>query len=297
MENKISLKNPHLTDENFLRMAYWVLFEREIDPAGLMGFSSELKKGLAKPELIKKLFESAEFQNRIIGSQGWGEIMNKLHNARVEMVKTLLPSAKNILDLGGCSAHDNRGALLSFGYPHLPEKISIVDLPPDTRMLEAAESSQRVNYKSCQIEYFYRSMADLTDFQEGFFDLIWSGESIEHITTEDAEKVFFQAYKLLKPGGILALDTPNRLATQLHSPSIYIHPEHKIEYYYQDLRQLLEKHNFKVVQTKGIIDLSYSINKNKMSTFYDQFIEADNFNDNPEKSYCFYFCCMRAEDL
>jgi SAM-dependent methyltransferase len=288
-------------DDNYLRMAYQVILEREIEPKGLTGWLDQLQKGLSRTALIQKLVESKEFKQRLehlTGNPIWQHIHHKLHSARVEMVVTLLPPAKTILDIGGYAGNDPRGALLSFGYPYPVEKLCIVDLPPDQMMFPgSSEWPKKVREKNCEIEYFYTNMTDLSCFDEASFDLIWSGESIEHISTEDAEKVFSQAYKLLKPGGKLALDTPNRRATKLPCPDSYIHPEHKLEYYYQDLCELLEKHNFTIVQTKGLIELSESIATSSLEKFYQEFLASDNLNDNPDESYCFYLCCMRMQDV
>ncbi len=286
------------SDESYLRMAYRLIFEREIDPDGLMQWSKELRNGLSRTALIRMLFESIEFQLRPLSTKDcWHLLESKLHNARFKMVRTLLPPAKVILDLGGTSTGDARGALLHFGYPHLPEKLYIVDLPPDERMLVAAEVAQHIKYQNCDIKYVYASMADLTSFEEGTFDLIWSGQSIEHVTREDAEKVFSQAYKLLKPGGKFALDTPNRAVTQIYCSNGYIHPEHKIEYYYGDLCQLLEKYNFKIIEAKGLINFSKTIEASSMESFFNESLNTESINNEPETSYCFYICCMRGEDL
>ncbi len=283
-------------DKSFLWMAYWVIFEREADPDGLEGWLGELSAGLSRSNIIKKMIESNEFQKRLLGVGGENPL-SKLHSARMEMVRKLLPPAKVILDMGGYSASDERGALLQFGYPYLPEKLYILDFHPDKMMFPGPEWPKQVNYQGCEIEYVYGSMADLTCFQKNYFDLIWSGESIEHVTVEEAEKVLSEAYNLLKPGGILALDTPNRRATEVQCPDRYIHAEHKIEYYCEDLCKLIEKHNFKIIETKGIIDLSTSIATSSMDNFYQEFVDSENLNDNPDKSYCFYISCMRAEDL
>lgn len=288
-----------ISDESYLRMAYKVIFEREIDSDGLTNWLNALDMGLSRTALVRMLVDSVEFQLRPLSSKDLSYVLDaKLHYARFKLIRTVLPEAKVILDLGGASTGDDRGALLSFGYPYLPEKIYIADLPPDERMLNASELTQHIRYKNCDIEYVYTSMSDLSSFEEGSFDLIWSGQSIEHVTQEDAEKVFAQAYKLLKPGGKLALDTPNRSATQIQCPEGYIHPEHKIEYFYSDLCQTLESHNFKVVEAKGIIDLSNTIdNKLDMKHFCEEAINSEVLNDKPEKSYCFYICCMRSHEL
>jgi len=294
-------------DKSYLWMAYWVIFEREADSDGLEGWLNELNTGASRATVIKKMVEAHEFQQRLTGEEGGNHgfteeninsmLDNKLHSARMKMVRTLLPPANAILDLGGYSASDQRGALLQLGYPHLPENLYIRDFPPDKMMFPGPEWPIKVKHQNCNIEYVYGSMTDLSCFQESSFDLVWSGESIEHITTEEAEQLFDQVYKLLKSGGKFALDTPNRKATQLQFPNNYIHPEHKLEYYFDDLCKLLEKHNFKIVDTKGIIDLSQSIETSSKETLNHEFLHSQPLNDHPDNSYCFYICCMRAEDL
>jgi hypothetical protein len=294
-------------NKSYLWMAYWVIFEREADPDGLEGWLNELNTGASRSTVINKMIEAHEFQQRLLGEEYLTTSLSdeeninsmldtKLHSARMKMVRTLLPPAKVILDLGGYSLSDQRGALLQLGYPHFPEELYIRDLPPDKMMFPGPDWSIKVKYQSCNIEYVYGSMTDLSCFQQDYFDLVWSGESIEHITTEEAEKLFDQVYKLLKPGGKFALDTPNRKGTKLQFPNNYIHPEHKLEYYYDDLCKLLEKHNFKIIESKGIIDLSTSIEKSSMEHFNHEFMNSQLINDNPDQSYCFYICCMRAED-
>lgn len=277
-----------LSDEAFLEMAYRVIFERTTDPEGMASWMSQLQQGLTRLELVKILVNSPEFLMRSMD-----KLSHAVHNSRLELVQTLLPKAEIILDLGGAHPADVKGALLSFGYPYLPKKLYILDLPPKERMFPVSEGPLYVKYDDYEIEYVYTSMTDLASFKQESFDLVWCGESIEHITLEEAESVFSQVYKLLKPDGKFALDTPNRRATQLQCPNNYIHPEHKIEYHYQELLEIIRKHNFKLVETKGIIDLTESI---KSSLFMEEeFIRNTGLNDRPENSYLFYICCMRND--
>lgn len=287
-------------NEFFLKLLYSVILDREIDPTGLSGWLNQLENGLSRSRLIEMLIDSSEFYQKILREMNMNQILIRLHAARVEMVKTLLPPAKTVLDIGGYSQSDKQGALLCFGYPYPLEELYIVDLHPDQMMFPGPHWPEELQHDQCQIKYVYSSMTDLSSFPKGYFDLIWSGESIEHITQKDAEKVLDQAYGLLKPGGKLALDTPNRRATKILNPNGYIHPEHKIEYYYRDLCRLVEKHGFKIIQSKGILDVSKSIlstNLNRgLLNFEQECLTGDYLNDNPDYSYCFYICCIRSED-
>lgn len=52
--------------------------------------------------------------------------------------------------------------------------------------------------------------ADHTGFPANSFDLVFSQEVLEHLHPEDVPGHFAEAYRLLRPKGILAVETPNR---------------------------------------------------------------------------------------
>lgn len=54
-----------------------------------------------------------------------------------------------------------------------------------------------------------RGTADHVDYPEGSFDVIFSQEVLEHLHPEDAPKHFLEAFRLLRPNGVLAVETPN----------------------------------------------------------------------------------------
>jgi len=60
----------------------------------------------------------------------------------------------------------------------------------------------------CQSDLCNGSLCDLP-FCEGSFDIVISSEVIEHVT--DPERAFQELVRVLKPGGTLALTTPNRI--------------------------------------------------------------------------------------
>ena len=70
------------------------------------------------------------------------------HEARQYWIQQMLPSAKAILDLGGGSAFNMDGALLEMGYSKNPEKITIIDFPPDDRVASAHSSLERSQPKA-----------------------------------------------------------------------------------------------------------------------------------------------------
>jgi SAM-dependent methyltransferase len=52
--------------------------------------------------------------------------------------------------------------------------------------------------------------ADELDFREGSFDVVFSQQVLEHLHPDDVPRHFAEAMRVLKLGGVLAVETPNR---------------------------------------------------------------------------------------
>ena len=141
--------------------------------------------------------------------------------------------------------------------------------------------------KGVDICFHYQSMSDLDNFDSNSFDLVWSGESIEHITREEAHKVFEGVCRILVPGGHFCLDTPNRKLTKLHvGEENYIHPEHKVEYYYDEFINEFKEYNLKINASLGIVHMPESIANESFEI--EEYKRNRMLNDDPENSYMFY---------
>jgi malate/lactate dehydrogenase len=57
--------------------------------------------------------------------------------------------------------------------------------------------------------------------------------------------------RVLKPGGHLALDTPNARVTRLQQAD-FIDPDHEHEYSHAEMIEKLERAGFEVVEAKGL---------------------------------------------
>lgn len=64
-------------DKSFLWMAYWVIFEREADPDGIESWLDQIKGGLNRADVIKKMVESEEFQGRLSGEARITSVLNQ----------------------------------------------------------------------------------------------------------------------------------------------------------------------------------------------------------------------------
>jgi SAM-dependent methyltransferase len=287
------LEHRRLSDDGlFLRAAYRAVLRREIDEDGMASHRrSRQHSKLSRRDVINSLTQSSEFK-RLYGLPI--RPLDAIHQSRMMLFQEHLPPAEVIVDLGGAAHNDPKGALLAMGYPHRPREIIIVDLPPADRIggQEAAESSQAVvTGDGIRIRYLYRSMADLAPIPDASTDMVVSGESIEHISEADADIVCQQVYRILKPGGVFCLDTPNALLTRLQLPDKMIHPEHQKEYYVHEIRDKLEHYGFEIAEAKAICPMPGCIKRGVFD--FQEMIDNIGLSDNPEEGYMFYFKALK----
>lgn len=243
-------------DRFFVQMAYRQVLRRPADPEGLAFYLGQLAAGtMTREHVLAAMTDSNEF-----AELGAPDLFVSLHKSRRQWISGL-PPARRILDLGGSCKDSPAGAMLFMGYPYGFDEMIILDLPLEQRHALASEGYEMVEqYDSEQgpVRYIYGSMTDLGQFGDASLDMVHSGQSIEHISQADAEQVLAQALRILKPGGHLCLDTPNRAATRLHSEG-WMHPEHQFEYTHEQLAAKLEAAGFEIMEAKGLNYLPRSL--------------------------------------
>jgi hypothetical protein len=281
------LKSPQQhQNAHFIKMAYRFFLKREPDMIGRNLYLHKLeRRELTRIGLLNDLIHSFEFK-RLRGLTV--DILTAQHLSRMQIIQQHLPSARRILDLGGAAHNHPEGSLRAMGYPHQPEEIIIIDLPPEDRIGGVAHSERVqtiVTDQNITIRYLYHSMAELADMPDAGFDLIVSGESIEHVTAEEAEVILHEAYRILQPGGFLCLDTPNAALTRLQSPDRLIHPEHKKEYYVHEIEAALERVGFRIVERKGVSPMPQSYREGVFD--YHELATSIGVCDDRNRGTCF----------
>jgi SAM-dependent methyltransferase len=240
-----------LPHEVAVRIAYNTLLRREPDDSGRRHFLEGLASGeLTREDLLDHLRWSPEFHRGVpVKESRFGD---SLHQSRSEFIAGL-PEAKRILDLGGSSSYSEWGAMIAMGYPYSFESLTIIDLPPDDRHEIYRYTNQPMEVVSPQgpVRYAYHSMTDLSTYSDASFDLVYSGQSIEHVQPEEAVHVLAEVHRLLRPGGYLALDTPNARACRAQQ-SDFIDPDHKVEYTHSEMLTKLQSAGFTVREAKGL---------------------------------------------
>jgi predicted SAM-dependent methyltransferase len=280
-----------LDDAAYVALAYEVVLGRSADPAGFQAWLAQLeRRELTREQFLTRLVASTEFQQERMPKDFW----DVLHGSRLQLVKQL-PRAETIVDLGGSCAGRPEGALVMMGYPYPFRSLSIVELPRAER--HAIYTEHCGDYRDVvpthlgPVSYVFTSMTDLSHFADGSIDLVYAGQSFEHVTREEARLVCREVLRVLRPGGAFCLDTPNRAVTILQSPDKLINPDHKHEYTHPELCRLLEEGGFVIREAKGLCLAAESLRQGR-------FIEADcrrheGLYDDVASCYLLYYRCQK----
>ena len=274
-----------LTTETYIRLAYRLILGRRPDAEGFRHFQTHLSgQRIPKAAVFEALVTSPEYRKK----------EDPFNYARLQLIKRL-PRADVIVDLGGSSKHASAGALYAMGYCQQWRRLIIVDLPPQERHAEWRKERAevpRVVTDYGPVEYRCGSMADPALFAEAeFADLVWSGNSIEHVTEQEADQVLENVYKILKPGGLFCLDTPNRRVTRLHYLDTYSHPDHKIEYTDELLSAKLQQHGFSIVEKFGVLDCRRMLAGEPLTP--ETLRHCPDFCPDPRDGYFLYYRCAK----
>ena len=205
------------------------------------------------------------------------------------MVSNFLPPGEIIIDLGGANC-----PLYKMGYPYRFKKLYIIDLPPEARHDMYKDIIIDENCDGGEVLIKYGDMTELGSFKDESVDFIWSGQSIEHVSLDAGKRMCQEAFRVLKKGGSFCLDTPNRRLTEIHTRGIgggFIHPEHCIEYYPNDLEKILKESGFEIKQTYGICEMQNTLKTGEFC--YEDFVYGSQIIDDIAKGYIQFFHCVK----
>jgi predicted SAM-dependent methyltransferase len=288
---KIGLTASFLGDE-VLEAVYLCMLGRSADDEGKSHWLNALSNGAPLSDVLSAIANSPESASRrpsgapsVMGS------LEALHTARVQMVRQL-PKASVIVDLGGGAIGDPRGALVVMGYPYKFEQLSIIEPPPIQRheiYKDVPDLEKSVQTELGRVSYVYTSMADLSRFENESVDLVFAGETIEHVTLEDCKKTLREVRRVLKKSGSFCFDTPNRSVTKIQAPNAYINPDHKIEYTHAEMAKLLDDAGLKIVEVKGITHMPQT--KATKTFIEDEMRQHIGMYAEYESCYMLYYKC------
>lgn len=100
-----------------------------------------------------------------------------------------------------------------------------------------------------EVTWLRQSLASMTGVQDGEADLVFGGEVIEHLWPDDIAGFLAESWRVLRPGGVIALDSPNRVVAEACR---WTHPEHTLELSVAEIAALLEHAGFEDVVLRGV---------------------------------------------
>jgi 2-polyprenyl-3-methyl-5-hydroxy-6-metoxy-1,4-benzoquinol methylase len=99
-----------------------------------------------------------------------------------------------------------------------------------------------------EVEWLSRTLGDLEPVANEEVDLVFGGEVLEHLWPEDVVGFLLEAQRVLRVGGTIALDSPNRRVTTAVD---WLHPQHTVEFTVDEAVELLDAAGFVDVQIRG----------------------------------------------
>jgi ubiquinone/menaquinone biosynthesis C-methylase UbiE len=99
------------------------------------------------------------------------------------------------------------------------------------------------------VVWLRQSLGSMEGIASAEADLVFGGEVIEHLWPDDIAAFLGEAWRVLRPGGSLALDSPNRIVVQALQ---WTHPEHTLEFSPAEIAEVLGLAGFKDVALRGV---------------------------------------------
>ena len=163
----------------------------------------------------------------------WGAFLHE--QVRSPELRRLPPGARTVLS--GGAAGSWYFEWFNANYPTAIERhIAVEAFAPQPEDLPAG------------VEWLERTLGDLEPVGDNEVDLVYGGEVLEHLWPDDVARFLLEAQRVLRVGGTIALDSPNRRVTTAID---WLHPEHTVEFTVDEAVELLEAAGFTDVEVRG----------------------------------------------
>ena len=158
-----------------------------------------------------------------------------LHELRTRELRRMPPGGRRFLS-GGCA-----GAWyfdwIAESYPGIEQHIGVEAYSPAPEVLPP------------NVRWIANYLGDLRDVASGEVDLVFAGQTVEHMWPEDLAGFLCESHRVLSPDGWLVLDSPNRLITTRLG---WHQPQHTAELSVDEVVRLVGAAGFDVVDVRGV---------------------------------------------
>lgn len=158
-----------------------------------------------------------------------------LHESRTALLRNLDGQDKNFVSIGANGGWYFDWIHSCCGTP--AQHIGVEYYLPEPDILPA------------NVRWVANTAGSMPDVRSGIADVVFSGQNIEHLWMHDVQGFLCETHRILKEGGLLVLDSPNRHITSAYNIS---HPEHMIEFTPDEMHEILNAAGFDVQNTYGI---------------------------------------------
>jgi SAM-dependent methyltransferase len=158
-----------------------------------------------------------------------------LHHSRGALLRGMPPGAQRLLS-AGCAGNWYFD-WIEETYGRVPEHLGIEYYMPKPEGLPD------------NVTWIANTASDMSGVASASCDLVFSGQNLEHLWPEEVSGFLLESARVLKRGGHLVVDSPNRLLT---APLNWSHPEHTIELTLAEVTALMRLAGFDITASYGI---------------------------------------------
>ena len=158
-----------------------------------------------------------------------------LHQSRGAQLRTMPPGARRLLSAGCAGSWYFAWIEQTYGRVH--EHLGIEYYSPEPDDLPD------------NVTWIANTASDMSNVADDSCDLVISGQNLEHLWPEEVAGFALESARVLHPGGLLVIDSPNREVT---APLNWSHPEHTIELTPDEACELVRLAGFDVASVKGL---------------------------------------------
>ena len=158
-----------------------------------------------------------------------------LHALRTEGLRTMPPGAQTFLS-AGCAGRWYFDWIAE-NYPGIQTHIGVEFYSPKPDDLPEGT------------HWIANSVADMREVATGSVDLVFSGQNIEHLTLSDIGGFLCEAKRVLRPDGLLVMDSPNRNIAERIG---WFQPEHVLEFRIDEILDVVRMAGFDVDRIEGL---------------------------------------------